>query len=244
MTKYLIRLDDACPTMNLSKWEQIEQLLDKYNIKPMVGIIPNNADPSLIKNDIDPHFWDKAQKWQDKGWAIALHGFDHCYKTSQAGINPTWSRSEFAGVSLEEQKQKITQGIKILQQYKLIPHYFFAPSHTYDDNTLKALKECSNIRIICDTIATMPYKENEFIFIPQIFGHCRYIPIAGIYTFCFHPNNMKYSEIYALERFIRSHHMQFSGFNELCFDNIGDKSLFDKLISWLYFKQRKLRGLK
>ena len=41
---YLIRLDDACPTMDVVKWDKIEKMLDKYHIKPMVGIVPANND--------------------------------------------------------------------------------------------------------------------------------------------------------------------------------------------------------
>lgn len=44
MIRYIIRLDDASEIMNVSAWERIEELLDNYNIKPIVGIIPNNKD--------------------------------------------------------------------------------------------------------------------------------------------------------------------------------------------------------
>lgn len=37
--KYLVRLDDACPTMYSDRWQKIEEILDKHKIKPMVGII-------------------------------------------------------------------------------------------------------------------------------------------------------------------------------------------------------------
>ncbi len=70
MIRYIIRLDDASEIMNVSTWERIEELLDNYNIKPIVGIIPNNKDTLLnkmFKNQKDAKFWDKARKWQDKG---------------------------------------------------------------------------------------------------------------------------------------------------------------------------------
>ena len=44
MLKFILRLDDAAPTMNKEKWDKIEKILDKYNIKPIVGIIPDNKD--------------------------------------------------------------------------------------------------------------------------------------------------------------------------------------------------------
>ena len=42
--KYLIRLDDACETMDLNKWLRMESLLSKYNVKPLIAVIPNNED--------------------------------------------------------------------------------------------------------------------------------------------------------------------------------------------------------
>ena len=50
-TRYLIRLDDACPYMDRVKWQRMENILDKYGVKPLVGIIPANAD---LKTMIDP----------------------------------------------------------------------------------------------------------------------------------------------------------------------------------------------
>lgn len=244
MKKYLIRLDDACPTMDAARWRRMESILDKYGVRPMVGIIPANADPKQMIDKEDDLFWEKAIAWQSKGWAIALHGFDHCYISSDAGVNPLWNRSEFAGISLEQQKQKISDGVAILKSHGLVPKYFFAPSHTFDENTLQALRECSEIRIISDTIATRPYRKGEFLFIPQIGGHCVNMPLSGVYTFCFHPNTMTDTDFDSLESFIRIHNSEFCGFDELELNGVKGKSLKDKFISWLYFTQRKLRGIK
>jgi len=146
---YLIRLDDASEYMDIVKWDNIEKLLDRYNIKPIVGIIPNNQDKDLInKYKKDMKFWDKAKVWQKKRWTIALHGFTHVCSSNSGGINPINLRSEFAGVSLEEQKIKVSSGIKIFKEHGLDTKLFFAPSHTFDMNTLEALKAEGDIRII------------------------------------------------------------------------------------------------
>lgn len=94
----------------------------------------------------------------NKGWIIALHGYNHVYSTNEGGINPVNKRSEFAGISLEQQKKKIRSGVKIFRENGHDPQVFFAPSHTFDENTIKALKEESNIRIISDTIANRTYQ--------------------------------------------------------------------------------------
>ena len=35
---YCLRLDDACPQMNTEKWARIERILDKYKVRPIVGV--------------------------------------------------------------------------------------------------------------------------------------------------------------------------------------------------------------
>lgn len=59
-TTYLFRLDDACPTLEKEKWSKVEEVFDKHDVKPMVGIVPNCKDDNLMKDDDDPHFWEKA----------------------------------------------------------------------------------------------------------------------------------------------------------------------------------------
>ena len=48
MGKFIIRLDDACPTMD-KKRDKIEKILNELNIKPLVAII-NNKDSSMKLN--------------------------------------------------------------------------------------------------------------------------------------------------------------------------------------------------
>lgn len=243
--KYLIRLDDACPYMDRAKWQRMEDILDKYGVKPLVGIIPANADPKTMIELEDPTFWEKAHSWERKGWQIALHGYDHCYISEKGmyGLNPMWGRSEFSGVSLDKQKGKIRKGVGILKDHGLEAKYFFAPSHTYDDNTLRALKDESDIRIISDTISRFPYKRDDFFFVPQIVGHCVDIPVPGIYTFCFHPNIMNDVDYNKLDAFLKRRYACFSDWNNIDISKFGKKKLIDKLLSFLFFKYRKLRKL-
>lgn len=236
-------MDDACPSMDYAKWQRIEKILNHYGIRPMVGIIPANNDPQQKIDSEDCLFWDNVKNWENRGWAIALHGYDHCYISNEGmkGLNPLWKRSEFAGVSLDKQKEKIREGVKILGAYGIAPLYFFAPSHTYDSNTLKALKEESNIRIICDTIATKPYVDGEFTYIPQLGGHCTEMKIPGIWTFCLHPSAMSDANFDATEDFIKVHKDEFISFSDLDLSNLKSKSFIDKILSWVYFTRRKLK---
>lgn len=64
---FLIRLDDASEYMDFNKWSKMEALLNKYLIKPIVGVIPNNKDNNLVnKYKKDIKFWAMVRSWQDK----------------------------------------------------------------------------------------------------------------------------------------------------------------------------------
>lgn len=246
MKKYLIRLDDACPTMDTQRWQRIENILDAYSVRPMVGVIPANKDPKQLIDAADADFWAKVKTWEKKGWAIALHGYDHCYISNDGlkGLNPLWARSEFAGVPLEEQKKKIREGIKVFNTHHLTPKYFFAPSHTFDENTLQALREESNIRIISDTIATQPYRKRGFVFIPQLGGRCSEMKLPGVWTFCLHPSTMKEEDFVATEKFLQEHKEEMVGFDELVLTSLNGKNLMSRLLSVAYFIRRRLKGTK
>lgn len=243
--QYLIRLDDACPTMDRQKWGRMEEILDKYCINPMVGVIPHNEDSMQMADSEDVLFWDKVKQWKQKGWAIALHGYNHSYSSQEGfkGLNPLWPFSEFAGLPLEVQREKIQKGLAIMREHDIEPQYFFAPGHTFDENTLNVLRDESNIRIISDTIALRPYRYKDFIFIPQFSGHCREIKFRGVFTFCFHPNTMNNAAFEQTSSFLKAHREEFTSFDALDLSNVRNKSIIDKLISLGYFTYRKIRKL-
>ena len=87
-TNYIIRLDDAAEYWSKEKWERVEKILDSFDIKPLVGVIPNVEDEKLISLDYDCYFWEKVMNWEKKGWTIALHGYNHVYSSTNCGINP------------------------------------------------------------------------------------------------------------------------------------------------------------
>ncbi len=236
--QYIIRLDDACERMNIKNWKRMEKLLDKYEIRPLVGVIPNCEDPEMMKYDIDPSFWNTVNDWVNKKWIIAMHGFNHKFVTQSGGINPVNNRSEFAGVDLNEQKEKIRKAKDIFLSHGIHPIVFFAPAHTFDNNTLIALKEESSIRIISDTIANKSYCENGFTFVPQQCGVVRKTMFTTT-TFCYHPNNMVDKDYELLEQFLIKHKKLFVDF-PLTQTN-RKKSCFDKLLMKLYFLRRKFK---
>lgn len=203
MTKYIMRLDDACPKRDVAKWDRMEILLDKYGVKPLVGVIPDCKDPDMDKYAEDVDFWTKRLPlWQEKGWTLALHGYNHVFKTDCGGINPVNKRSEFAGLPLDVQVSMIADGVAVLRKYGVNPKVFFAPAHTFDENTLNALQNVSDIRIISDTPANKPYSKYGMTFVPQQSGRVRKL-LFNTVTFCYHPNTMNEAGFEQLENFLK-----------------------------------------
>ena len=231
MTRYIMRLDDACPKRDIAQWDRMESLLDKYGVKPLVGIIPDCKDPKMDQYVEDPDFWTKRIKsWQEKGWRFALHGYNHVFRSNCGGINPVNKRSEFAGIPYEEQKQMITDGVAILRSHGINPKVFFAPAHTFDENTIKALQEVSDIRIISDTPANKPYSKYGMTFVPQQSGNVRKLPFNMV-TFCYHPNTTSEQEFICLEEFLKK-----NSFREFPLNEYSNKlSIFDKFLMGIYY---------
>lgn len=230
-----MRLDDAAEKMDLEKWNRMEKLLDEYNIKPLVGVIPNCKDPMMDCYEKDECFWNRVKNWENKGWTIALHGYEHVYCTEKEGLNPVNRRSEFAGLGLDEQKRKIREGVAIFKENGVDPKVFFAPSHTFDLNTIEALKEESDIEIISDTIAYKQYTEYGMTFVPQQSGMVRTLPF-GLVTFCYHPNIMNDSDFDRLRIFMEKHSCSFVQFP--LFKTLRKKGLIDEFLKFLYFARR------
>lgn len=239
MTKYIMRLDDASEYMDVEKWDRMKNLLDRYHVKPIFGIIPDNKDESMVKvYRRDEKFWKKMQSWIQEGWTPALHGFEHLYVTEDGGCNPINARSEFAGLALEEQCEKIKKGDQILKEHDIFPEIFFAPSHTFDENTLEALKSFTEIRVISDTIANDIYKKGDFWFIPQQSGTVRKLPFCTV-TFCYHPNMMKDKDYDLLEQFLVEHENAFVSYHKGLLIN-RKFGVLDYLLKKIYFLKRKL----
>ena len=47
-TGILIRIDDVCENMDWELMKKLEVLFDRYSIKPVLGVIPNNKDEGFF----------------------------------------------------------------------------------------------------------------------------------------------------------------------------------------------------
>jgi predicted deacetylase len=245
---YIMRLDDACPTMLREIWNPLEETFDRLGIRPIVGVIPDNRDPTMLCSESDPNFWDRVRHWEEKGWGIALHGLHHAYHTipssTQALMPVNSGNSEFVGLSLEQQRKIIKESWRIFCENGIKPTIFMAPSHTFDENTLHALCAETDIRIVTDGYALFPFQDNEFIWIPQQLGCFRSwlsrVPF-GIWTVCLHPSQMNSDELNSLVIQLS----QFSGnivaYQEVIEKNIKRKGLSEKLIFTIFNIIQKIR---
>ncbi len=232
--KYIIRLDDACPTMNKVNWDRMEALLDKYKIMPIVAVVPNNKDSELMTDKQDDNFWNKVTSWQNKMWEIALHGYEHKYTTQSPSLVPINNYSEFAGLPLEVQKKKIKKGIDIFKKNHISTRLWVAPAHSFDENTIEALKAHSNISIISDGIALSPYWDYGMYWVPQQLWKFREM-LFGTWTGCFHPDTMQENDFLRLEAFLAKHSAKFISLDNLILKQ-RKKSFIDKVFESFYWK--------
>ena len=83
--KIAIRMDDITPDMDWVKFEKFKAILDKHGVKPLIGVVPDNKDVKLKKNEPRKDFWEYIKSLQNDGWIVAMHGFNHVYTTKESG---------------------------------------------------------------------------------------------------------------------------------------------------------------
>ena len=65
-TRLLIRMDDISENMNWKYMDKCETLFDKFNLRPLLGVIPENKDPELLKYPKNSNFWKRVESWKKK----------------------------------------------------------------------------------------------------------------------------------------------------------------------------------
>lgn len=218
MIKIAIRIDDITENMDWQKFLRFKGLLDRYGIKPLIGVVPDNQDDMLnISKDGAPEdFWAYIKELQEDGFTIAMHGVNHIYTTKKGGNFPLNHFSEFAGLPYEEQLELLSYGVDIFNQHDIATDIFMAPGHSFDDNTLKALKLLGFTKIT-DGFGKNPYNYKGFTFYPISFKKSSTLKADNGYsTLVFHLNGMKDSEFDSFERLLnKQKNYKFISYNEL-----------------------------
>ena len=240
--KILIRFDDIAENMNWDLMNKCEILFDELNIKPVMGVIPNNEDKDLMIYPKKENFWDMVKKWQSKGWEIAMHGYNHIYdkETNKQDFFKYGGRSEFFGHTLDKQLEKMKKGLEIFKKNKINVRTFFSPNHTYDINTFEALK-ISGINKVIDGYGLKPYLENDIKFIPQLFYKPFLLPF-GLQTTQIHLNYWTEKELKNFFNLINKNYKKIISYDEalkLLSNKVTDKFI-NKIIRNVLTIKRKI----
>ena len=240
--KILIRFDDIAENMNWHLMAKCEKIFDELNIKPVMGVIPNNQDKDLLVYPKKENFWQIVKKWQLKGWEIAMHGYNHIYDndTNKKDFFEYGGKSEFYGHSLENQSNKIKKGLEIFKKNDIKIRTFFSPNHTYDFNTFEALK-LSGINEVIDGYGLKPYLENNIKFIPQLFYKPFFLPF-GLQTTQIHLNYWTENEFNKFSELIYKNKKQIISYDDalkLLSEKPSDKFL-NKIVKLTLILKRKI----
>jgi hypothetical protein len=211
--QYLLRFDDLCPTIKRADWEQYTKLMEEFSIRPILAVVPDNRDSDLDSSPADPNFWEKLRQMQAAGATIAVHGYHHLCSSRGESLLKLHSKTEFAGVDFETQRDWIRTGFRLLDEKGLHPRLWVGPRHGFDRNTLEALRSLG-VEYISDGFARVPHRRYSLTWIPQqLWGPA--VKSKGLWTICIHPNAAVSSDVEQLRRFLENHGDQVTSFDRV-----------------------------
>jgi len=185
-------MDDITPDMNWKQFWRFIDLFQRYGVKPLLGVVPDNKDKKLAIEPKRNDFWQVMRNLQSQeAVEFAQHGYQHLYETDKTGILGRkygfFSQSEFSGLPYAQQYRKIKAGRKILQDEGIYTDIWMAPAHSFDMVTLRVLYDLG-FKAVTDGIALFPYGMERLLFVPQQAWKPEYFPM-GIVTICLHTNS-------------------------------------------------------
>lgn len=219
--KISIRMDDITPDMDWAKFMRFKTLCDLYQVKPLIGVVPDNRDANLHINESETapvsDFWKYVKVLEREGWCIAQHGVRHLYRTKKMGCFPLNRLSEFAGLSYEKQYQALKEGQKILLEHGIRTDIFMAPAHSFDHNTIKALRKLGFSRMT-DGFGAFPYTRWGMTFYPisyQQSSALKKTDAKGYTTFVVHANTMNDRDFERYENLFAAYQDRLVPYSEL-----------------------------
>jgi predicted deacetylase len=248
--KYLLRFDELCPTMSRPHWNRFQTLIDEFDLRPILSVIPDNRDHRFSVESPDPEFWYRMRRMEAAGAVIALHGYRHLCNSFQRGLVPLHRRSEFAGVDVSTQQEWIRRGLEILRNHGLNPRIWVAPRHGFDRGTLKALQR-EGLCYLSDGFARVPFIRGGITWIPQQL----WTPEKkgrGLWTICIHSDRAGDWLLDRLRAFLGEHRSQFISFDQLVEEfqptQLGPaERIYEALALWTSvatrYQRRRVRGL-
>ena len=240
---YLLRFDDLCPAMNWDIWHQIENILLENNITPVLAVVPDNQDKVLNFSSPASDFSDHVRRWQNQGWTIGMHGYQHLYTTKNPGIIGLNNFSEFAGLSAKEQDNKIQKSMEIFKQEQVEPTVWIAPGNSFDETTVNSVKKVG-IRVISDGYYLFPRLDSKgMIWVPHQLWRFYKIPF-GVWTIGFHHNSWSKSDLESFRKNVQAYKGSITSMNKVI-DSLDNRqrNWFDACFSRFYLGAIQLKRL-
>jgi len=244
MTYYILRFDDINPKMNWENFYKVKSVVNKYNIKSILGVVPKCDDSEISKFPENKKYISQLQMMKSSGDLIAQHGYRHITDSKNRGLYGNERRSEFAGLDYKTQYERIEKGKRILVNNELWQPIFMAPVHTFDNTTMKVLRKL-NFKLITDGFSRYPYEFYGIKMIPQISSMPlpRYLPLIS--QLCIHINNLSDDKLKNLISFIEKNNNLFiNPIDALEFERNSIFSKFEnKIISYLIKAKRNIKKI-
>ncbi len=207
-------MDDITPDMNWENFRFFQELFREAKVAPLLGIVPDSRDPKLHCGPAREDFYAVMRSLADEGYVFAMHGFRHLYTTDRGGLFPLNRNSEFAGLPYGRQLEMLRRGRDILAANGVRTDIFMAPSHSYDANTLRALRE-SGFAKITDGFGKRPYLYRGLTFYPVAFQTGGSLKArGGATTLVIHANTVTEAEKERYARLFREHRQDMISYAE------------------------------
>jgi hypothetical protein len=241
--QYLLRFDDLCPTIDRVRWERFSALMTRFGIRPILAVVPDNRDPELERDAADEGFWDEMRGFEAAGATIGLHGYRHVCSADGRSLIPLHDRTEFAGISVELQREWIGAGLEILRSKRLHPRIWVAPRHGFDRVTTGVLRE-EGIGLVSDGFARGPFREEGLVWIPQqLWGPVE--KSSGLWTICLHANSTTEEALGEFEVFLRRFAARFTSVDRVLAEwPVAERSLSDRLFHERMLARIRLRRIR
>ncbi|MDR3541185.1 MAG: DUF2334 domain-containing protein [Desulfosporosinus sp.] len=209
----LFRLDDICQRMDYEKFKRFQDIFDRYDVKPIIGVVPDNHDDNLNPCEALPGFWDLMRRLKNQGWVVAMHGHTHVYSTKESGIFNRGEKSEFSGLPYDQQLEKLQKGLEILRGQGLETDLFMAPSNSVDENTMRALKVCG-FRYLTIGSTDAPYEWYGLTILPS--RDAKPGRLCELATVMLHPNTTPERIFVLTEKFLEKNRRFVIDFPSAC----------------------------
>ncbi len=227
-----IRMDDITPDMDWAKFLRFKELCDLYQVKSLIGVVPDNQDANLhiasSESDVARSFWKYIKGLENEGWCIAQHGVTHVYITKKMGCFPLNRLSELAGTGYESQFAALKRGRDILLAHGIETEIFMAPAHSFDINTIKALQKLGFSKMT-DGFGNRPYLWRSMTFYPISYRQSSCLKKNGGYTtFVVHSNTMNDKDFAHYEKLFAEYKDRLISYAELMTVGAKRRGVFGK----------------